>query len=144
MRSGREAASVESEATIAKGCERILYVDDEAAIADVSRKTLERLGYKVVSETGSQEALEMFKVSPERFDLVITDHAMPKMTGVDLAKEINRIRPDIPIVICTGLNEIPILDALKPFGVRSVLLKPFDVRMFAKVVRGVLDEGKSA
>lgn len=87
---------------MAKGCERVLYVDDEPAVAGVSGKILERLGKEVVCKTSSQEALETFKVGPDLFDLVITDHAMPRMTGVDLAKEINRIRPDVSIIICTA------------------------------------------
>ena len=87
------------------GTESILFVDDEKAAVDVMQSMLEKLGYKVTARTSSIEALEAFKNAPNGFDLVITDMTMPNMTGKSLAKELMTIRPDTPIVLCTGFSE---------------------------------------
>ena len=86
------------------GTERILFVDDEAPIAKVGGQILERLGYSVTTRTSSIEALELFKAKPDDFDLVITDMTMPNLTGDKLAIELVKIRPDIPVVLCTGYS----------------------------------------
>jgi len=86
---------------IPKGTEHILFVDDEQVLVEISRTQLEGIGYNVSTMTSSLEALELFKTNPGRFDLVITDMTMPKMTGDELAWEIKRIAPDMPILLCT-------------------------------------------
>ncbi len=85
-----------------QGSESILFVDDEPMIVGMGRETLKRLGYSVTTRTSSIEALELFRMKPMEFNLVITDQTMLQMTGTDLAKEILHIRPDIPITLCTG------------------------------------------
>ena len=85
------------------GTETILFVDDEESIANVTGQILERLGYHVVTKLSPFEAIESFQLSPDKFDLVITDMAMPKMTGVALFDQLKKIRPDVPVIICTGL-----------------------------------------
>ncbi len=139
--------SVESEKTkktqsIATGTERILLVDDEISIVALEKKVLERKGYSVVERTSSIDALEAFKAHPDAYDLVISDMNMPNMTGVQLAKEMLTIRPDIPIIICTGFSERISEDIAKDIGVRGFLMKPVVMAEMAKEMRRVLDEAK--
>ena len=96
---------VETEQVLPTGTERILLIDDEQIVVKTETAILERLGYKVTPETNSLRALEIFRFGPGEFDLVITDYTMPKLTGIDLFKEIRQIRPDIPIILCTGFSE---------------------------------------
>ena len=134
-----EKASIETE-TIPKGEEHVLFVDDEKVLTDIGRQMLERLGYKVTARTSSLEALEVFKAKPDSFHLVITDQTMPNMTGVDLAKEMLSIRPDIPIIICTGFSAQISEKKAGDLGVRRVLMKPLVAREVAEAIREVLDE----
>ncbi len=122
------------------GTEHILYVDDERAVADIGKRLLERLGYKVTCRTSSLEALEVFKSDPDRFQLVITDQTMPGMTGIELTGEILNIRPDLPIIICTGFSDQISSFGTEDLGVRRVLMKPFAAREVAEAVREVLDQ----
>ena len=100
---------------------------------------LERLGYEVVAMTGSIEALELFKAQPEKFDLVITDMTIPKMTGDKLAQELMKIRPDIPIILCTGHSKHVSKEKAKEMGIRAFIMKPILRRAMAEAVRKVLD-----
>ncbi len=125
---------------VPKGSEHILFVDDEKAIADIGKRMLERLGYVVTCRTSSPEALQVFRADPHRFQLVITDQTMPKMTGVDLAKELLEIRPDIPIIICTGFSTRISHQSAEELGVKRVLMKPLAARETAEAIREVLDE----
>jgi two-component system cell cycle sensor histidine kinase/response regulator CckA len=86
---------------IHKGSERVLFVDDEPVLAEIGKEALSALGYEVTVRTSSIEALDAFRAQPHKFDLVITDMTMPNMTGVQLADEILKVRPDIPIILCT-------------------------------------------
>ena len=86
------------------GLESILFVDDEEALVEIAENILAQLGYDVTSRMSSQDALALIEEDPSRFDLVITDQTMPEMTGVGLAKEILAIRPNMPIIMCTGLS----------------------------------------
>jgi len=126
------------------GHERILFVDDEKVLVDIGKQMLERLGYQVTARTSSTEALEAFRAQPEKFDLVITDQTMPNMTGETLAKELTQIRPDIPVILCTGYSEIPSESKLGASAIRDVVRKPIIVREMANTIRRVLDksEGK--
>ncbi|MBI9084672.1 MAG: response regulator [Desulfobacterales bacterium] len=122
------------------GRERILFVDDEQALADVGLQMLQRLGYHVVPRTSSVEALEAFRAHPDRFDLVVTDQTMPNMTGTELAREIHRIRPDIPIILCTGFSEKFPGELGPGIGIDDFLFKPIALRDFADTIRRVLDQ----
>jgi PAS domain S-box-containing protein len=126
-------------APMATGNERILFVDDEEDLVDMAQQMLERLGYSVVATTSSLEALEVFKAQPDHFALVITDQTMPHMTGADLAKELMRIRPDIPIILCTGFSEVISAEEAKTLGIREFVMKPFATREIAEIARHVLD-----
>ncbi len=87
------------------GAECVLFVNDEDPIARMGSQILERLGYSVATRTSSIEALELFHARPEDFDLVITDMTMPNMTGERLAMELMEIRPDIPVIMCSGYSK---------------------------------------
>jgi len=122
------------------GTERILFVDDEKGAVDAIKPMLKNLGYKVTARTSSIEALEAFRNKSDAFDLVITDQTMPNMTGKDLAKEIMKMRPDIPIILCTGFSEQ--IDEKKAMlqGIRSFVMKPIVMREMADRIREVLDK----
>ena len=122
------------------GTEHILFIDDEPAIVDMGKKTLESLGYDVVTRTSSIEALELFRAQKSRYDLVITDMTMPHMTGIDLAKELMSIRPGIPIILCTGFSEKIDENRAKKIGLRAFVLKPILRREIANTIREVLDK----
>jgi CheY-like chemotaxis protein len=123
------------------GDERILFVDDEKTLADLGRQMLERLGYHVVCRTSSIEALELFKKRPGQFDLVITDMTMPNLTGDKLTRQIMNIRPDIPVILCTGFSEQISEESAKELGIREFILKPLVMEKLAGTVRKVLDGG---
>ena len=126
-------------AEIPGGNERILFVDDEEMLVEWGRTTLERLGYKVTAMMDSQEALKTFSIDPSRFDLVITDHAMPQMAGAQLAKELLKIRRDIPIILCTGHSDNISPESAREIGVKEFLTKPVSRQELAEAVRRVLD-----
>ena len=121
------------------GTERILFVDDEKALVDIGVQLLEHLGYRVTARTSSIEALEAFRHQPEKFDLVITDQTMPNMTGEMLTRELLHIRPDIPILLCTGYSELLSEAQAKALGVRRLIMKPFVIREMSEAIRQVLD-----
>lgn len=139
-----EEAMIETETIekVAKGNERILFVDDDNSLIYVCRYRLERLGYKVETKTNPVEALEFFRSNPDEFDLIITDMTMPQMTGDHLVKEILRIRPDTPIILCTGFSEKIDEEKAKRIGVSEYIEKPIDKRDFAIKIRSVLDRKK--
>ena len=127
---------------IPKGNERILLVDDEETMINSVRKMLENLGYKVTARMDSREALKLFSANPSQFDLVITDQTMPFMTGEDLGKEIMRLRPDIPVILCTGYSDLISSKKATAMGFRGFIMKPFTVREGAESVRRVLDQNR--
>jgi PAS domain S-box-containing protein len=126
-----------------QGSESILFVDDEPMIVDMGRETLKRLGYSVTTKTGSIKALELFRMKPMEFDLVITDQTMPQMTGTDLAKEILHIRPSIPIILCTGFSNTINSKNMGIQGIREFVMKPIVGAELGRVVRRALDEEPS-
>ena len=130
---------IDEQAPILTGNERILFIDDEKALVDLGTQMLESLGYKVTTRTSSIEALELFKAQPDQFDLVITDMTMPKMTGDHLAKELMKIRPDIPIIICTGHSGRISEEKASSLSIRKFVMKPIVMSDIAKTVREVLD-----
>ncbi len=120
------------------GNERVLFVDDENAITDLGGKMLRSLGYDVTLKTSSIEALETFRARPYAFDLVITDMTMPGLTGKELARNLLEIRPDIPIVICTGFSEQIDGKEAREIGIRDFLMKPYVISKLGKSIRKVL------
>jgi CheY-like chemotaxis protein len=121
------------------GHERILFVDDEADVVDMSKQMLEYLGYQVVEKGSGLEALELFKADPGQFDMVIADMVMPNMTGTELAREISKIRPDIYIIILTGYLERVCEEEIDAIGIDAVLRKPVVMDELAQTVRNVIN-----
>ncbi|MDI6726045.1 MAG: response regulator [Smithellaceae bacterium] len=119
--------------------ERILFVDDEEAIVEVARQILTHLGYEITGSTGSVEALELFRLKPEGFDLVVTDLTMPKMTGDRLAADLRAVRPDIPVIISTGYSEYFTEERSRAQGIDKLVFKPLVMKDLACTVREVLD-----
>ena len=128
-----------AEDPIPTGNERILLVDDEQVILDLGEKTLKQLGYDVVVKNGGVEALTLFRADPDRFDLVITDMTMPKMTGDQLARELMKVRPNIPVILCTGFSSKISREQAKEIGIKAYAMKPLARREMAITVRNVLD-----
>lgn len=131
-------AGEESSEPLAGGDERILFIDDEEILMEMGRDILEELGYRVTAATNSQKALERFRARPGEFDLVMTDMTMPGMTGADLSREILQIRPDIPIILCTGLSEMINEEKAMAMGIREFVMKPLNLRNIAELVRRAL------
>jgi CheY-like chemotaxis protein len=122
------------------GTEHILLVDDEKSVADVTTSMLERLGYKVTVRISSYDALEAFRSLADRIDLLITDLTMPQMTGLQLYREIKKIRPEVKVIICTGFSEQLDSHKSKAIGIEGFLYKPVVMADLAWCVRSVLDE----
>jgi len=129
--------------SLPEGNERILLVDDEAVIVDFGRQSLERLGYAVEGFTSSMEALESFRRAPNRYDLIITDMTMPKLPGDLLAQEVFKLRPNMPIILCTGYSSRIDSQKSEALGIRAMLMKPLKLSDLASSVRRVLDEASS-
>ncbi|MHB8111229.1 MAG: hybrid sensor histidine kinase/response regulator [Syntrophorhabdaceae bacterium] len=123
----------------AEGKERILFVDDEQLLVDWAQTCLGRLGYSVKAVNSSAEALSVFSSDPGSFDLVITDQAMPGMTGTQLAKILLSVRPDTPIILCTGHSDTVSSEIAKASGIKEYLMKPLSRKELARAVRHVLD-----
>ena len=121
------------------GNERVLLVDDEHALIKAYGEMLGKMGYRVSISAKPVEALEMFKADPQAFDLVITDYAMPEMSGTDLAKSMFAIRPDIPLILCTGFSETIGRQVAGTIGFADYIMKPVLAGQLAKSIRKVMD-----
>ena len=119
-----------------KGC--LLFVDDEDMLVRVGQAMLEHLGYDVVARTSSTDALDIFQATPHRFDLVITDQTMPQLTGEALAQELRHIRPDIPIILCTGFSHVMNAAKAQALGIDAFCMKPLATRDLAVTIQRVL------
>jgi len=126
---------------VASGDIRVLFVDNEPALAKLYKETLDRLGYRVVACTSSLNALETFRGDPERFDLVVTDLNMPNLTGVELAEEIFEIHPGTPIILCAGFSETVDREKARRLCIREILMKPILTNDLAQAIVRVLDPG---
>ena len=124
--------------------EVILVVDDEKSLVDVTKQMLQRVGYTVVGKTSSVDALETFRAEPDKFDLVITDYAMPLMTGKELAKELLGIRSDIPIILCTGFSEEIDSQEANNVGIKKFIMKPVVREEITRIIRDLLDRKEVA
>ena len=143
MEKSNSAKSIDTAQKWMSGDERILLVDDDESVVNLEKQMLERMGYQVTSRLHSIEALEAFKNSPYAFDLVLTDMSMPKMTGVQLTEALLSIRPDIPIIICTGFSEHLTKEKIASLGIKGFLMKPIVGQKMAQMVRDVLDQSKA-
>jgi PAS domain S-box-containing protein len=122
--------------------QRVLYVDDEPGLARVGERRLALLGYQVSVANDGRVALARFLADPAGFDVVVTDFTMPEMSGLELARELTRARPDIPIIMTTGyIDEFP-PDAIAQAGVRRLVMKPISMQELGRVVADVLAMAK--
>lgn len=124
---------------IADKAANILYVDDEKPILEMIRMSLERMGHGVLTLDDPREAIDVFKADPYRFDLVITDQSMPEMNGDRLVKKLLEIRPDIPIIMCTGTTDLD-LRQVYALGVQACLRKPVERMRMAEAICQVLTQ----
>ncbi|MFH1019937.1 MAG: cache domain-containing protein [Pseudomonadota bacterium] len=138
---GMDAAESAQEWTLPSGQERILYVDDETSIAEMGKAMLAGMGYRVTARTSPLEALEEFQCQPGDFDLLITDQTMPKMSGVQLVQEVRKIRPGLPVILCTGYSAAIGEDSAAEIGIRHFIMKPLTMRVLAETVRKALEAG---
>jgi two-component system cell cycle sensor histidine kinase/response regulator CckA len=125
------------------GNERLLVVDDEASLAQAEARILTRLGYEVTEESDPLHALEILKNNPGRFHLILSDITMPRMTGIQLAKEVKRIDPRLPIILSSGFSAPVVMEQIKALGVSAFVMKPIIRSELARTVRAVLDENKN-
>lgn len=126
-------------AEVPTGRERILFVDDDKALLDLGGKILESLGYHVTALNESIEAFKAYRLSPDSFDIVITDQTMPHLTGYNLSKQILKINPLARIILCTGYSDTITQEKVTAVGIKALLYKPISTRQIAKSIREVLD-----
>jgi len=136
--------SLHKDDSVSGGNEHVFLVDDEEAILTLAKLILDPLGYQLTSHSSSIEALEDFRANPDRFDIVITDLTMPKMSGDKLAAELIKIRPGIPIILCTGFSETMSEKKALSIGIKSFLIKPVSVKELSQKIRVLLDENMKA
>jgi CheY-like chemotaxis protein len=117
-------------------------VDDDRDFYLAGQRMLAVLGYEVVAHSSSRRALEEFKSQPRRFDLIISDQTMPGLTGLELVTSCIQVRPDIPIILCTGYNETVTPEKAQAAGIREVVNKPFNLRQIGEIVKKVLKKNK--
>ncbi len=136
----KQEVKFEETGPLPTGNERILLVDDEDMLASIGKDVTERLGYSVTAKTDSLEALKLFKNNPSQFDLVITDQTMPNMTGAEFAEQLLKLRPGLPIILCTGYSSKIDKVKARQIGIREFASKPLNKNEIAKLIRQVLDE----
>jgi CheY-like chemotaxis protein len=124
-----------------QGC--ALMIDDEAMLVQLGCTQLKRLGYEAVGCTDSRVALDTFRATPMRFDFVITDSTMPGMTGMTLARELQRLRPDLPVILCSGSHEGLDPERVAAQGIAAVLLKPWTPQELAHTIQQVYQASQS-
>jgi CheY-like chemotaxis protein len=120
------------------GHECILFVDDEQALIDLGRDLLGQLGYTVETRASAIDAIQAFRANPQKYDLVVSDMTMPRMTGEEMTRHIKAIRPDIPIILCSGFSDRIRAQATDALGVSAVLMKPVTYADLAHAVRQAL------
>ncbi|MBN1104949.1 MAG: response regulator [Deltaproteobacteria bacterium] len=135
------AEPIAEEKPIPRGTQRILLVDDEAVIVEMYSEILRCLGYTVDSSVDPLRALDLFRADPACYDLVITDMTMPKMRGDRLAAEVMRLRPEIPVILCTGFSDQISESIAREMGIRAFVMKPIVIGDIAEKIRRVLEGG---
>jgi CheY-like chemotaxis protein len=140
---GKDEPHIMQHNALPTGDERVLFLDDEDVLADMGKQMLEHLGYRVTVRTDSGEALKTFRSRPQDFDLIISDKTMPHMTGFLLTEKIKKIRPDIPVILCTGYCDDIEVERAAAVGVGRLVMKPLGMQELAEAVRCVLDSAET-
>ncbi len=138
-----DSSTNSSPSSICHGSGHVLFVDDEVAIAQVLKEFLEHLGYSVTVRVNPLEALEVFRMNPHRFDCLITDQTMPTLGGDQLAREVLKIRPDLPIILCTGFSHTIDNEQALEQGISAFLYKPILLDQLSQTLNRVLSKSKS-
>ena len=133
-------AELPSTVSFKPGQGQVLFVDDEAPLVALGKELLEELGYEVTTRISSLDALEAFRAAPTRYDILITDQTMPNLSGEALAREILRIRPDLPILLCTGFSHTMTEEKARELGFRKFLMKPLLRRDLVLAIQEVLEK----
>jgi PAS domain S-box-containing protein len=131
--------SAEPDKVTRNGTERILFVDDEESLGAMGRRILERLGYEVATESSSFAALEIFRSEPDDFDVLITDQAMPELSGLALIAEVRKIRKDLPIILCTGYSTKVSAENAEELGIDELVIKPYEKKILAEAIRKAIE-----
>jgi two-component system, cell cycle sensor histidine kinase and response regulator CckA len=126
--------------TILCGKKRILCVDDDKTILQMTMLLLQYLGYEVVVSSSGADAIDLFQSEAKGFDLVITDMKMPGMNGLELSERLLKSKPDIPIVLCTGSTDLIKEEEIKKIGIREIIIKPFSLTRMAVVIDKYLNK----
>jgi CheY-like chemotaxis protein len=134
---------LEADEPLQGGNEKVMLIDDEPGIIASESSLLSEYGYQVTSFTDAQEAFKVFKDTPDAWNIVITDMTMPQMTGSQLAQEIFKLRPNFPIVLCTGFSKLISKDTSEGMGIAAYLQKPVEKSDLLRTIRQVLDKGTS-
>ena len=129
---------------VKNGNERILIIDDDRQIIAMEKTTLKRFGYRITAFTDCMEAIAHFNRHPDDFDLIITDFAMPGMSGKEVVSQILSKRPGMPVIMATGYSEKMTEETAAQYGIRKLLIKPVRVKDLARTIREVLDENLPA
>ena len=133
----------QDEREISSGNARVLFIDDEEVLANLGKEMLEQQGYKVTVQLSSIDALSAFEINPDAFDVVITDQTMPGMTGAELARRLLQIRPDIPIILCTGFSSQINEETAKSIGIKEFVMKPLSRQTMTSLLHKVLADSGS-
>jgi PAS domain S-box-containing protein len=137
-----EEPGVTEVSTAVGGHEKVLFVDDEPAVAELGKRLLSRLGYDVTTVHDGREASVLLASTPDDFDVVVTDMTMPHMTGAELAHELSVTNPNIPVILCTGFSDLIDEPKALALGIRAFVMKPFQTGNLATTIRRVLDNGR--
>jgi CheY-like chemotaxis protein len=131
----REVQEIEG---LIRGNEHILFIDDEEMLVETGKQILESLGYTVTATTSSHEALDIFRAQPATFDLIITDMTMPGFTGLEFAGHVLSLRPNVPVILCSGFCGDKLRKQAGEFGIREIVMKPYGINNLAEIIRGIL------
>ena len=138
-----DEASMQQLETLPRGTETVLCIDSQEEVKGVLRNILENLGYRVITAGNSQEAVQILKDRGKSIDLMLTGQSLPNSTGIQLAEQAKEIKPDLPVILCTGYNKIELDDQLRDAGIDYLLSKPVTFSKIAYAVRKVLDDAPS-
>jgi len=120
-----------------KSIRKILLVDDEEMIRDMTREILAYLGYDVIVASGGEEAIDIFRQKKDEIDLLIVDLIMPKMNGVACFEQIRKLDADVPVVISSGISEITKKESILKMGAAAYIEKPYTIDGLQSILRSI-------